>query len=55
MGHNAVGLDFVLAALASLAFCTRVVTRGDYLLVSSRLKARGYGGGFFIWSDARCA
>jgi len=55
MGHNAVGLDFVLAPLESLALCTRVVARSDYLLVSSRLKARGDGSGLFIWSDTRCA
>ena len=51
MGHNAVGLDFVLAALESLALCTRIVARGDYLLVSSRLKTRRDGGGLFIWFD----
>jgi hypothetical protein len=51
MGHNAIGLDSVLAALAGLAFCTRGVASGDYLLVSSRLKARGDVSGLFIWSD----
>jgi hypothetical protein len=51
MGHNAVGLDFVLAALESVALRTRITARSDYLLVPSGLKARRDGGGFFIWSD----